>query len=81
MMTSLETAYDPPPAHEDALHTETPGNVAGASNPAADVGVRGQQEGLDSALSAAFVAVKPTPQVPSVCQQLYVDSGNDKMVL
>jgi hypothetical protein len=66
MMTRLDT-YDPPPAHEDALLTETP-NVDGTFNPAADKDVsRGQQEGLNSALSAAFVAV-PAPQVlPSVC--------------
>ena len=76
-MTSLDT-HDPPPAHEVASLAETP-NDALASHPNEDEDEdEGQGEVLRSQ-SAAVSSVHTT--VPAVCQQLYVDSGNDKMVL
>ncbi len=80
-MTSLDT-YDPPPAHEDALITESPSVAAGVAPHPVDEDERGQR-GLNP-LSAAFAVptVGAVPvQVPAVCQHLYVDSGNNKVVL
>jgi hypothetical protein len=63
MMTSLDT-NDPPPAHE-----ETPNVAAGVSHPDENE----QEQGVLNPLAAFALPAR----VPAVCQQLYVDSGND----
>ena len=78
-MTSHDT-HDPSSAHEDAsLVAETP-NDAHAYHPNEDEDKDEGQGGILRSQSAA--SVHTVPAVPAaVCQQLYVDSGNDKMVL
>ena len=74
-MTSHDT-HDPSSAHEDAsLVAETP-NDAHAYHPNEDEDKDEGQGGILRSQSAASVHT-----VPAVCRQMYVDSGNDKMVL
>jgi hypothetical protein len=75
VMTSLDT-HDPPPAHEDASLADTTNGARASHCDEAE----GQGGVLRSSLSAAVCSAH-TPTVPAVCQQLYVDSGNDKRVL
>jgi hypothetical protein len=78
MMTSLD-AHDPPPTHEDASRAETQNIAATSSHPDHE----DERQGILSELPAAVAvpAVCVVRAVPAVCQELYVDSGNDKMVL
>lgn len=75
-MTSLDT-HDPPPACEDASLTEAP-NDAHAPHPDED---EDEGHGQGGVLGSQSPAVCSVHTVPAVCQQLYIDSGNDKMVL
>jgi hypothetical protein len=80
-MTSLDT-YDPPPAHKDALITESPSVAAGVAPHPVDKDER-EQRGLNPLSETVAVPTVGTvpAQVPGVCQHMYVDSGNNKMVL
>ena len=70
MMTSLDT-YNPPPAHEDALITESPNVTAGVASHLADEDERGKQ-GLNPLSAAVAVPTEGAvpAQVAAVCQQL-----------
>ena len=75
-MTSLDT-HDAPPVHEDASPAETPNDVF-ASHPNED---EDEDKGQGGVLHSQSAAVSSVHTVPAVCRQMYVDSGNDKMVL
>jgi hypothetical protein len=76
MMASLD-AHDPSPAREDASLAKTPIDTR-ASHPNED---EDEDEGQGGVLRLLSAAVSPVHTVPAVCQQLYVNSGNKKMVL